>query len=261
VGALRYFQIDAFTTELFRGNPAGVCILENDWLPDALMQRIALENQQSETAFVLPKGNTFGIRWFSPEVEIDLCGHATLAAAFVIFNELNWSQSSVEFSSQSGPLKVARVDDYLELDFPARPGNPTAAPAILLEGLGASPSGILKSRDWLFVFDSEATVRALQPNFDLLRGIPGAMVIVTAPGQDVDFVSRFFAPSFGIDEDPVTGSSHCTLIPYWAARLGKNKLRARQVSARGGELFCELRGDRVGIGGHAVKYSSGHLHL
>ncbi|HUS37129.1 MAG TPA: PhzF family phenazine biosynthesis protein [Verrucomicrobiae bacterium] len=255
---IRYFQVDAFTSELFKGNPAGVCVLEgNEWLPDDLMQRIAAENNLAETAFVLPQRGPFGLRWFTPTVEIDLCGHATLASAFVMFSEYKWDKARVEFSSKSGTLAVERKGEILELDFPSRPAPTAAAPNTLIEAVGSSPAKTLKARDWLFVYDSPEQVLALRPNFKAM----GTSVIATAQGSDVDFVSRFFAPNFGIDEDPVTGSAHSTLIPYWAGRLGKTKLRARQVSARGGELLCELRGDRVGIGGHAVLYSSGHLHI
>jgi PhzF family phenazine biosynthesis protein len=261
VRTLRYFQIDAFTSELFKGNPAGVCVLENDWLPDELMQRIAFENNQAETAFVLPRGKTFGLRWFTPAVEMDLCGHATLASAFVLFTEYKWQFARIEFLSRSGPLSVARDGDLLELDFPSRPGEPAEAPKDLLVGLGLTPKQVLKARDWMAIYDSVEEVLAIRPQFKLLASLPGGKVIVTAPGRDADFVSRFFAPGVGVDEDPVTGSAHCTLIPYWAGRLGKNKLHARQLSARGGELYCELRGDRVGIGGRAVLYSSGHLHV
>jgi predicted PhzF superfamily epimerase YddE/YHI9 len=259
---LRYFQVDAFTSELFKGNPAGVCVLEaSEWLPNDLMQRIALENNLSETAFILPHGSFFRLRWFTPTVEVDLCGHATLASAFVLFNEYNCSGEEVEFVSGSGLLSVARKDTILELDFPSRPGQPTDVPDGLITGLGCRPDKVFKSRDWMVVFESPDDVIALKPDFKFLGGLPAGGVIVTAPGRDVDFVSRYFALAFGIDEDPVTGSAHCTLIPYWAERLGKTKLRARQISARGGELFCELRGDRVGIGGHAVLYSSGQLHV
>jgi PhzF family phenazine biosynthesis protein len=262
VRTLRYFQVDAFTSELFKGNPAGVCVLEgNDWLPDDLMQRIAFENNLAETAFVLPHGKNFGLRWFTPTVEIDLCGHATLASAFVLFNEYKWSQERIEFQSQSGMLTVTRKADILELDFPSRPASEASPPNELIEGLGRKPLQVLKARDWMAVFASENDVQAIEPRFDVLKRLPGPSIIITAPGHRVDFVSRFFAPGFGVDEDPVTGSSHCTLIPYWADRLGKTKLHARQLSARGGELFCELRGDRVGIGGHAVLYSSGQLHV
>ncbi len=258
---LRYFHVDAFARELFRGNPAGVCLLEGEWLPDGLMQQIAFENNLAETAFVLPQGASFGLRWFTPEVEIDLCGHATLAAAFVLYSQTGWSAPSVEFHSKSGPLGVSRNSSIFELDFPARPGRPEIAPSALAEGLGREPKEVFKARDWMAVFESEEEVRALRPKFEALASLPGGTVIATAPGVEVDFVSRFFGPGVGVDEDPVTGSSHCTLIPYWAGRLGRTKLKAQQVSARGGELFCEHRGDRVGIGGHAVLYSSGELIL
>jgi predicted PhzF superfamily epimerase YddE/YHI9 len=261
VPSIRYFQVDAFTTELFRGNPAGVCLLEKEWLPDELMQRVAFENNQAETAFVLPQQNYFGLRWFTPTVEIDLCGHATLASAFILFTQCGWKESVVEFESKSGPLKVARDGSHFVLNFPSRPGRPASATRGLLEGLGAEPKEVYQARDWLAVFDSEDDVRAVRPKFDLIAELPGGKTIITAPGREVDFVSRFFAPGVGVNEDPVTGSSHCTLIPYWAARLNKTKLRARQLSQRGGELLCELRGDRVSIGGQAVLYSSGILHL
>jgi PhzF family phenazine biosynthesis protein len=244
---------------LFKGNPAGVCVLDgDDWLPAELMQRIAFENNLSETAFILAQGKSFGLRWFTPKVEIDLCGHATLASAFVLFSEYKWRGERVEFHSKSGPLIVApKNDSILELDFPSRPGQPTEPSKDLSVGLGRKPQQVFKARDWMAVYESADDVLAIKPDFKLLAGLPGGKVIVTAPGHDVDFVSRFFAPGVGVDEDPVTGSAHCTLIPYWAGRLGKNKLRARQLSERGGELFCELRGDRVGIGGRAVLYSSG----
>lgn len=254
---LRYFQVDAFTSELFKGNPAGVCVLEDRWLPDYLMQRIAAENNLAETAFILPQGRTFGLRWFTPTVEIDLCGHATLASAFILFTEYKWTEPRIEFLSKSGTLIVERKAEFLELDFPSRLAQRAYAPTALIEAVGSSPAAVLKARDWLFIYHSPDEVLSLRPDFKSMN----TSVIVTAPSKDADFVSRFFAPNFGVDEDPVTGSAHCTLIPYWAERLGKTKLRARQVSPRGGELFCELRGDRVGIGGHAVLYSSGHLHV
>ena len=265
VRTLRYFVVDAFTSELFKGNPAGVCVLEpGEWLPADLMQRIAAENNLSETAFLLPQGkDLWQLRWFTPTVEIDLCGHATLASAFVLFNEYKWPADEINFASplNLGFLSVARKGALLELDFPSRPGQPTEAPDGLITGLGCTPDKVFKSRDWMAVFESADDIVALKPDFKFLGRLPGGKIIVTAPGKDVDFVSRFFAPGAGVDEDPVTGSAHCTLIPYWAERLGKTKLRARQLSARGGELSCELRGERVGIGGQAVLYSSGQLHL
>jgi PhzF family phenazine biosynthesis protein len=261
---LRYFVVDAFTSELFKGNPAGVCVLEGDWLPAEVMQHIAAENNLSETAFLLPHGEFFWqLRWFTPTTEVDLCGHATLASAFVLFSEYQWPKDEINFALASSLefVSVARKGMLLELDFPSRPGHPTKAPEGLITGLGCTPDKIFKSRDWMAVFESADDVLALKPDFKFLGSLPGGKIIVTAPGKDVDFVSRFFAPGVGVDEDPVTGSAHCTLIPYWAERLGKTKLHARQLSARGGELFCELRGDRVGIGGRAVLYSSGQLHI
>jgi PhzF family phenazine biosynthesis protein len=256
---IRYFQVDAFTSELFKGNPAGVCILDQaDWPPADLMQRIASENNQAETAFVLPQGKHFGLRWFTPTLEIDLCGHATLASAYILFREFKFEGERIDFHSKNGALSVARKGDLFELDFPTRAAAAAEPPSNLIDAIGVKATAALRARDWMFVYDTEETVRALKPDF---RAMPDASVIVTAPGHDVDFVSRFFAPGFGVDEDPVTGSTHCTLIPYWAAKLGKTKLHARQLSARGGELFCELRGHRVGIAGHAVLYSSGQLHL
>lgn len=254
-----YFEVHAFASELFRGNPAGVCPL-SAWLGDALMQKIAAENGLPETAFFAPRGNDYDLRWFTPTTEVDLCGHATLASAFILFTEQGFDGDTVRFHSRSGPLTVSRSADILTLDFPSRPPRGCAAPQGLIEGLGAKPIEISKARDYFAVFASAKEVGGLRPDFGLL-GALDEKVIVTAPGDDCDFVSRFFAPTAGIDEDPVTGSAHCTLIPYWAQRLGKNKLRARQISKRGGELFCELAGDRVHIGGKAVLYLRGELEI
>jgi len=254
-----YFEVDAFTSERFRGNPAGVCPLAK-WLDDALMQKIAAENNLSETAFFVPRGSDYELRWFTPTIEVDLCGHATLAAAFVVFSELNFRGDSVRFHSQSGPLAVSRSTDILTLDFPSRPASPCATPKALIDGLGAKPIEVSKARDYFAVFASAREVSALQPDFGLL-GTLDEKVIVTAPGDDCDFVSRFFAPTMGINEDPVTGSAHCTLVPYWAQRLGKKKLHARQVSKRGGELYCEDADGRVRIGGKAVLYLRGEIEV
>jgi PhzF family phenazine biosynthesis protein len=249
---LRYFVVDAFTARPFAGNPAAVVPLET-WLPDATMQAIAAEMNLSETAFVCEDH----IRWFTPAVEVDLCGHATLATARVL------DRDHVRFASRSGPLEVRKAGDRFVLDFPSRP--PRAfddAPTIarLAEALGAAPREVLLSRDLVAVFDDAAAIRALAPDFGKLAAIDTHGVIVTAPGEDdVDFVSRFFVPQQGIPEDPVTGSAHCTLIPLWAGRLGKTRLAARQLSRRGGELDCALRGDRVDIGGHAVLVARGTL--
>ena len=257
---LPYYEVSAFTMNAFGGNQAGVCPLDA-WLPDAVLQGIAANNNLAETAFTVPHGDDFELRWFTPAVEMDLCGHATLAAASVLFNERGLNGSEVRFHSRSGLLSVARNGDVLTLDFPSRPPTPTAAPEALIRGLGAMPKEVLKSRDFLAVFASEAEVRALKPDFGVLKSLDCLGIIVTAPGHDCDFVSRFFAPGAGVDEDPVTGSAHCTLIPHWAQQLGKTKLFARQASARGGELFCELVGDRVRIGGRAVHYLRGEIQI
>jgi PhzF family phenazine biosynthesis protein len=254
-----YFEVDAFASKPFHGNPAGVCPLKS-WLDDDAMQNIAAENNLSETAFFVPCGDHYELRWFTPAVEIDLCGHATLASAFILFSETGFRGDTVLFLSKSGPLKVIRKDDLLTLDFPARSPAPCAAPEALIRGLGKRPVEILKARDYFAVFTAEEEVRSLKLDFGLL-GTLDAKVIVTAPGTDCDFVSRFFAPTDGVPEDPVTGSAHCTLIPYWSERLGKRKLFARQVSKRGGELFCELAGERVLIGGKAVLYSRGQIEI
>ena len=254
------YQVDAFTSRLFAGNPAAVCPLE-DWLTDEQMQSIAAENNLAETAFLIPDGAGYQIRWFTPAVEVDLCGHATLASAHVILNCLGGNGPEIRFQSKSGELIVRLDGDRLALDFPARPPQHCDVNPRLIEALGTVPLEILAARDYLVVYSSEDQVRTLQPNMELLSEIDRFAVIVTAPGKDVDFVSRFFAPAKGVPEDPVTGSAHCTLIPYWARRLGKASLRARQISPRGGELWCELAQDRVHIGGHAVLYLEGSIHL
>lgn len=257
---LPYYEVSAFTANAFGGNPAGVCLLDA-WLHDAVLQSIAANNNLAETAFTVPRGTDFDLRWFTPTVEMDLCGHATLAAASILFSERALSSREVRFHSRSGLLAVTRSGDLLTLDFPSRPATPCAAPDALIRGLGAKPKEVLKSRDFLTVFASEAEVRALKPDFTVLKTLDCLGIVVTGSGEDCDFVSRFFAPAAGVNEDPVTGSAHCTLIPYWAKRLGKTRLHARQVSTRGGELFCELAGDRVKIGGKAVLYSKGEIHL
>jgi predicted PhzF superfamily epimerase YddE/YHI9 len=254
-----YYHVDAFTGRLFSGNPAGVCLL-GGWLPDAAMQSIGAENNLAETAFVVRRESTFDLRWFTPTIEVDLCGHATLASAHVIFQHLGYRPSAIRFQTRSGELTVTRNEDLLVLDFPSRPAAACAAPPELIEGLGAPPRFTAKARDYLAVFDSEETVRNLKPDMALLGRLDALGIIVTAPGEPGDFVSRFFAPSVGIPEDPVTGAAHCTLIPYWAERLKRDKLRAIQLSARRGELFCENRGERVYIAGRAVTYLSGFIH-
>lgn len=250
-----YYHVDAFTDRVFSGNPAGVCLLKS-WPNDSLLQRIAAENNLSETAFVVPGGDAFSLRWFSPLLEIDLCGHATLAAAFVLDGAEKASAWPLRFATKSGILAVNKKDDLFIMDFPARPAAACPVPDALPRGLGAVPRKVYRSRDYLCVFDDEALVASLDPRFDLLAGLDCLGIIATAPGREVDFVSRFFAPRAGIPEDPVTGSSHCTLVPYWAARTGRHRFVARQVSARGGELYCENRPQRVLIGGRAVLYHS-----
>jgi PhzF family phenazine biosynthesis protein len=259
---LPLYQVDAFAERPFSGNPAAVVVLDS-WLPYETMQAIAAENNLAETAFVLKGGSPHGLRWFTPEIEMDLCGHATLATAFVFREYLGCSEKSVSFATKSGILSVEYDGDLLLMNFPRRPGEAAEAPKELIEGLRLKkpPFEVLKSRDWLVALESESEVRALKPDFRALA-LPGVVgVIVTAPGEEVDFVSRFFAPNAGIPEDPVTGSSHSTLIPYWAGRLGKAKLEARQLSKRGGSLSCEDLGERVIIGGRAVSYLEGTIKV
>ncbi len=257
-----FYQVDAFSRKIFGGNPAAVCLLES-WLSDDVLQAISAENNLPETAFLVPKSKgRYDLRWFTPTVEIDLCGHATLASAFVIFSFIDSALSSVDFETASGLLSVAKAGELLSMDFPARMPVPAEASPVLSEALGAEPLEVLKSRDLMAVFKDESMIRGMSPNFEKLKQIPDAFaVIVTAPGEKSDFVSRFFAPRAGIPEDPVTGSAHCTLIPYWSDQLKKNQLHAYQVSQRGGELFCEHLNDRVRISGHAVLYATGELHL
>lgn len=256
------YQADAFTGQLFGGNPAAVCPLEK-WLPDEMMQQIALENNLAETAFFVPDGNGFMLRWFTPELEIDLCGHATLASAHILFTELNYVGESINFKTKvAGTLVVSKKDDLYTLDFPSRPPQDCKVPGILLEALGGNaPFIIQKSRDYFLVYEKEEDIINLKPDFALLGKIDVIGIIVTAPGKEADFVSRFFAPSCSVPEDPVTGSAHCTLIPYWAKRLGKNRMHAYQLSSRKGELWCENLGDRVLISGKAVTYLSGKIYL
>jgi PhzF family phenazine biosynthesis protein len=253
------YQVDAFASEQFRGNPAAICTLDH-WLPAHTMQAIAAENNLAETAFTVREGARWGLRWFTPAVEVDLCGHATLAAAYVLWNYRGAAEDVIVFESRSGELTVAREDGLLWLNFPSRPAERTSAPPRLSEGLGAHPLEVFKAASYLMaVFPAEEDVRSLQPSFDLLAS--HEPVICTAPGAEaeIDFVSRFFAPSFGIDEDPVTGSAHCSLTPYWSRRLGKKSLRARQISQRTGELWLEDRDDRVRIGGHVAPYLAGTI--
>jgi PhzF family phenazine biosynthesis protein len=261
--AIPYYHVDVFTGELFAGNPAGVCIL-SAFLADSTMQKIAVENRHSNTAFVVSRADgDFDLRWFTPKIEDDLCGHATMASAHVMALRKHdvWP---VRFHTRSGMLTVARNGDSFEMDFPARPSQPCETPVGLLSALGLKTALVTKSRDYLVVIDQAEQVRALSPDIATLGkldiGISGA--IVTAPGEgDMDYVCRFFAPSVGIDEDPATGSIHCTLAPYWATRLGKDTLRAQQLSARGGQMQCTIVGDRVKIAGRARLYLHGTVEV
>ena len=255
-------HLDAFVTDgVFTGNPAAVCPLA-EWLPDAVMQSIAAENNLAETAFLVGANGDYAIRWMTPAVEVDLCGHATLAAAHVVFTVLEKGRADVRFRSASGELSVRAADGLLYLDFPSRPPSPCAPREDVARALGRPPSELLTAvRDYLAVFASEAEVRALAPDMALMKGLDRAVIATAAGSGDVDFVSRFFAPTFGIDEDPVTGSAHCTLVPYWSRRLGKKRLHGRQVSKRGGELRCEDRGERVAIGGRVATYLQGTIKV
>ncbi len=263
--AIPYYHVDVFTSELFRGNPAGVCILPA-FLADRTMQRIAAENRHSETAFVVPRADgDFDLRWFTPTVEDDLCGHATLASAFVLALRKHnlWP---VRFHTCSGMMTVAmdeNNEDSFEMDFPAMPAQPCETPVGLLSALGLKAAVVMKSRDYLVVVDHAEQVRALSPDIVALSKLDaGRGTIVTAPGEgDVDYVCRMFLPSAGIDEDPATGSIHCTLAPYWAGRLGKDTFRAQQLSARGGYARCTIGGDRVKIVGQARLYLHGTIEL
>jgi PhzF family phenazine biosynthesis protein len=257
---LDIFQIDAFASRPFTGNPAAVVPLDK-WLPDDVMLDIAMENNLAETAYFVPNENGYDLRWFTPSVEMDLCGHATLASAYLIFEHLGTDKTTLRFQTRSGELTVEKKNGKYVLDFPSRPGVAAEAPAGLIEAIGATPKEIYKSRDYMLVYESEADVLAIKPDFNSLMKIDAHAVIVTAPGDSSDFVSRFFAPEVGVPEDPVTGSAHCTLIPYWAGRLGKNELFARQVSQRGGEIDCELIGDRVKMAGNAVLYLKGEIYI
>jgi predicted PhzF superfamily epimerase YddE/YHI9 len=259
---LTIYQVDAFTDSLFGGNPAAVCPLDA-WLPGATMQAIAAENNLSETAFFIPQGGDYALRWFTPTVEVDLCGHATLASGHVVMSYIEPERDSVSFhTAKAGTLTVSRRADILVMDFPARPAIRCAAPAGLLAALGGTPREVLRAHDHLIVYGSAAEIAALDPDLAALAIVECWAAIVTAPGEDgIDFVSRFFAPAQGVPEDPVTGRAHCTLVPYWAKRLNKTELEARQISRRGGALHCALDGDRISLGGHAVVYLEGTIEV
>lgn len=256
-----FYQVDAFTKELFRGNPAGVCPLE-EWLPTGIMQEIAAENNLAETAFFVPQDDGYEIRWFTPKVEVDLCGHATLASAHVLFNHLGFNDETLKFSSKSGDLKVTKSGMLLSLDFPADFCDPADPPTGLFEAVGREPVLCYKGKtDYMLIYDRQKDIVDLQPDFAKLTRVDARGVIVSAPGEEADFVSRFFAPQVGVNEDPVTGSAHSTLTPYWSRRLVKNSMTARQLSERGGEVFVRMQGNRVDISGHAITYLKGEIKI
>jgi len=257
---IEIFQVDAFTHETFKGNPAAVCPLQR-WLDDDMLQAIANENNLSETAFFVPEGDHFHIRWFTPTNEVDLCGHATLATAFVIFNHFNELEHNLKFLSASGYLYVQRLDEWIQLNFPSSQLRPITPSATLLKCFPERPVECYRSDEYLLVYPSEEIIREMQPDFDNIRLLDLNGVIITAPGITADFVSRFFAPKIGIDEDPVTGSAHCVLTPYWSKRLNKNNLIAYQVSKRGGVIHCMNAGERTLIAGQAVEFMRGVIQL
>jgi predicted PhzF superfamily epimerase YddE/YHI9 len=252
------FQVDAFTNQAFSGNPAAVCPLDY-WLTDDQLQAIAEENNLPETAFFVNRGDYYQIRWFTPQTEVDLCGHATLASAWVIMNKIQPDVAEIKFGSRGGELIVKRDNDLYMMDFPVHSPKECVIPNNLIKALGKDPLEILASNYYFVVYDSEEVVRGLKPYMTLLKELDRIGVVVTAPGEEVDFVSRFFAPAVGIPEDPVTGSAHCILIPYWANKLGKSKMTAKQVSCRGGDLICENKDDRVVIGGQARLFMEGRI--
>lgn len=256
---LKLFQVDAFSDRVFGGNPAAICPLET-WLPDELLQKIAVENNLSETAFFVRVGERYKLRWFTPTAEIDLCGHATLAAAFVIFKFYRPELQILHFDTLSGELIVKRKVDLLALDFPSRPLKRIELTETLTKALGRKPKEVYLARDCIAVFETEEEISTLTPNFELLTKCEGLGVAATAPGREVDFVSRAFFPKVGIPEDPVTGSTHCSLVPFWANRLDRNELRARQLSKRSGELWCKLISDRVEMAGKASLYLVGTIY-
>jgi PhzF family phenazine biosynthesis protein len=257
---LSIYQIDAFANKPFEGNPAAICPLQN-WLPDEVMQLIAQENNLSETAFFVPIEHGFHIRWFTPVAEVDLCGHATLASAYVIFTFLGFEENTINFESKSGLLKVKQNDGLLVMDFPSQPPTPCSIPEEIIQAFKNTPVECLKSEDYIVVFRNEEEVASAQPAFGALSKLDLRGVAITAKSNKYDFVARFFAPKYGINEDPVTGSAYTQLLPYWSNILGVTKLHAKQVSSRGGEVFCEAIGNRVYIAGKAVKYLVGEIEI
>ncbi|MDP3353727.1 MAG: PhzF family phenazine biosynthesis protein [Flavobacteriaceae bacterium] len=259
---LKIYQIDAFTNKVFGGNPAAVCVLEK-WISETLMQQIAAENNLAETAFAVKKDDLYEIRWFTPKIEVNLCGHATLATAHVLFNYYEKEKTKLNFHSHlSGALSVSKENELLILDFPSDTINKIETPKVLIEALEKKPIETWKGKtDFMLVFNTQEEIESFKPDFKLLETVGGRGVIVTAKGNDVDFVSRFFGPQVGVNEDPVTGSAHTTLIPYWSKVLDKTTLTALQLSERKGHLFCEYKGERVNIAGNAVTYLIGEIEV
>jgi PhzF family phenazine biosynthesis protein len=254
------YQIDAFASKLFEGNPAAVCPLD-EWLPDEIMQSIAEENNLPETAFFVPKGNGFHIKWFTPASEVDLCGHATLAAAYVLFNIFGYKEDKIEFDSKSGILAVTKDNEWLVMDFPAQPPVSCDIPKEIVKAFNIAPIECLKSEDFIVVFERETDIESVNPDFGQLIKLDLRGVIITARSSRYDFIARFFAPKYGIPEDPVTGSAYTQLAPYWASKIGSKRLSVKQMSSRGGELTCEIVGDRVLISGKAIKYLEGQINI
>ena len=257
---LDIFQVDAFSQSVFGGNPAAVCPL-TEWLSDEQLQNIAAENNLSETAYFVPRGEFYELRWFTPEVEVDLCGHATLAAAWVLIHLLGDAPEVLRFATRSGELRVTRNGDELAMDFPAKQPQPCEPPDGMLSALGIEQAEVFSTDDYIVLLEDEAQVAALKPDFAHLKGLPKRGIAVTAKSARFDFISRWFGPNVGVNEDPVTGSAHTSLAPFWAERLGKSSMTAEQGGTRRGQLRCELKGDRVIISGHAVLYLEGTIYL
>lgn len=254
------YIVDAFTDKVFKGNPAAICYLEY-WIDDTTMQNIAMENNLSETAFVVKNNGFYELRWFTPEYEIDLCGHATLASAYIIFKYYDKNCNEVIFKTKSGTLKVKKKDDFYNMTFPIREGKKIDIDETLIEALGVIPLEVYLSRDLMIVLQSEDDIRYLQPNLEILKTLRIDGIIVTSKGREVDFVSRFFVPNSVITEDPVTGSAHCTLVPYWSKRLNKKVLKSLQLSKRTGYLECAIDEDNVYISGKATEYLKGEINI
>jgi len=263
---MKYFIVDAFTDEMFKGNPAGICVLD-EFLDKTLMQKIAFENNLAETAFIVPRNGSYDLKWFTPELEMDFCGHATIASAFVVKNYIDKNIDKIDFHTLSGVLSVVKKGDVYEMNFPSRIPEKSETTPLIASSIGVKPIETLISKDpvgyrYFVLLENEYQVRTLIPDFEKIKTIPNCFgLIVTAKSISDDFASRFFAPNAGVNEDPVTGSIHSTLIPYWAKKLGKDKMVAKQLSKRGGTLYCENLGDRVTIGGKATLYLEGSIKL